>query len=110
MESWERCRFTERQLLVDVAEEHGLSTEAAEHLTRFSGGRAFDEPVRFAGRDMLAETAEELADAANYVRWETVRLKAEGEDTTGLSVVLAKVLAAYADLHNLQESRCAETV
>ena len=73
MESWDRCRFTERRLLVDVAEQHELSVEAAEALDRYSAGRTLDGPVRFGDRSMLTETAEELADAANYLRWEMVR-------------------------------------
>lgn len=106
MESWERCRYTERRLLVDVAEEHDLSVEAAEALDRYSAGRTLDGPVRFQGRSMLTETAEELADSANYLRWEIVRAKHDGlgDYVTLLETVLARVLAAFADLRNVMET------
>ena len=62
--------FTERRLLVDVA------------ARAFRGGRrGFDRYQRAAlwtgpsvqGPFDVTETAEELADAANYLRWEMVR-------------------------------------
>lgn len=106
MESWDRCRFTERRLLVDVAEQHELSVEAAEALDRYSAGRTLDGPVMFKARSMLTETAEELADAANYLRWEMVRAKHDGRGdyVTLLETVLSRVLAAFADLRNVMET------
>lgn len=107
MDSWDRCRHTEHEMLVGVADEFGVSAEAAEALSRFAGGRAWPGPVEFDGRDMLAETCEEIADAANYVRWQMIQTPSAAPT---LRPLLAQLVALYGNLECAREALSAQAV
>lgn len=73
MEAWVRDRAIEKRLLLQAAEVHGIGTSHAMSLYHLADRRTLEGPVRLAGRSMIAEAAEEIADLANYLRWEIVR-------------------------------------
>lgn len=56
--------------------------------------------MRFAGRSLITEAAEEIADLANYLRWEMVRAEIEGRSEWAevISRVLADALQVWTSL------------
>lgn len=68
-----RDRALERELLATAGRSMGMEPVAA-NLDDFADRRAHPGPVRLDGRDFMVEAAEELADCANYLRWEIQRL------------------------------------
>lgn len=98
MEAWERDLHVEKRLLLRAARVHALAPDAALSLHWFASSRAHRAPVRLADRSFLTETAEEIADAANYLRWEIVRNPDNPEWQQVADRVLGDLLLAWSSL------------
>lgn len=97
VEAWERDRAVEKRLLIEAAEVHSVSASHAMSLYHYAERRTLDGPVRLANRSMIAEAAEEIADLANYLRWEIVRTdRPEWAQVVGR--VLGDVVLAWSTL------------
>lgn len=77
-----------------------MQVSHAHTLDSFAAHRADDGPVRLGTRSMVQDTGEELADAANYVRWEIVRALEQGrtEWAEACERILGDVLRAWRTL------------
>ncbi len=100
LDDWARDRGVERRLLTAAAEVHGTAQEHVASLDRYADSRTLPGPVRFAGRSLITEAAEEIADLANYLRWEMVRAEIEGRSEWAevISRVLADALQVWTSL------------
>lgn len=100
MDSWDRDQGVEKRLLLNAADTQSIAHEHALSLHRFSASRTLPGPVRLGGRSLLQDTAEELADAANYLRWESVRATEDGNDrwSHACCLLLGDVLRAWRSL------------
>lgn len=90
MDVWRRDLLVEKRLLLDACHIHQIGPEVAVALHRYAASRAHDTPVLLAGRSLLTEAAEEIADLSSYLRWEAVRALGEGRE--GWADVIGRVL------------------
>lgn len=105
MLAWERDRALEKRLLFTAAEVHNVGTGHALSLYRYADERTLPGPVVLGDRSLIAEAAEEVADLANYLRWEIVRAT-NPEWQTVVNRALGDVVLAWSSLEQAAHIGC----